>query len=705
MTSADPLRQYNERRTVKGLQGNSVVQAFDEAYNDAYYSWNSFLSLAEEDLRFYLGDQFDATEKRKLFDEGRNAYVFNRVRRNINLVTGYQRKHRLSSIVLPFENADQQTADQRTQILMHVMNKAQGYNVISDCFGGALKTGFNLCSLWKDYREDPINGDIMMTRVPYNGFIVDPYFSKHDLSDCSFLAMRRYLSVDQVASLLPKHKKDVYELNKLGWERDDKFTWLPYQRQPNGDYMMAYNEFWTQGWEQVPIIVDMETGEYTEFDVPKDLRDAYLAQYPQLKLSKKQKQYVEKHIIVNDVHMETIKNPYNLNEYPFVPFFAIFEPESDQWELKVQSLIRCMKDPQKEANRRRSQMVDIIDSQLNSGWIADEDSVVNPHALFKSGQGNVIWRKQDAKPGALEKIPPSQVPPSMFQLQQTFDNDMVEIAGINDAAFGAPDSGNESGIMMMLRQGAAITNLQDLFDSLRLSQKLIGLKVLKMVQNWKPAKIQRIINEAPAPGFYDYEGVKYDVSVQEGMLTDTQRQLYFKQLIDLQAVGAPVTGAMLAEAAPIQGKTDYLDQIKEMEQQQAQEQQRQQAIQDQVLESQMEQAKANAISSLSMASERKARTHSNLALSAERVSESEQNRAQASLDRAKTLTEIQSLETDQLIKLLQVSRLIQGEEIQDREAIAGKVQLQSQMIDAEVEQDAQENLTQAAPQPQLGGQL
>lgn len=644
---AAPVEAYPNTRKDR-LNEVNIVQAFDEAYNDAYYSWNSFLNLAEEDLRFYLGDQFDEKEKQKLFSEGRNAFVFNRIRRNINLITGYQRKNRLSSVVLPFENDDQETADQRTQVLMHIMNKSNGYNVISDCFAGAMKTGFNLCALWKDYRDDPVNGDIQMSREPYNGFIVDPYFSKQDLSDCAFIAMRRYLSVEQVASLLPKHKKEIYELNKIGWERDDKFTWLPYQRQPNGEWMMAYNEMWTMNWETVPVLVDSETGEFTEFNAPKSVIKQFLEQYPELELAQKQVQYVEKHVIVNDAHIETVKNPYGLNEYPFVPFLAIFEPESDQWELKVQSLVRCMKDPQKESNRRRSQMVDIVDSQLNSGWIADEDSVVNPQSLFKSGQGNVVWKKLDAKPDALTKIPPAQIPQGLFQLQQTFDNDMLEIAGINDAAFGVADSGNESGVMMMMRQGAALTNLQDYFDSLRFSQKLISEKILKMIQTWKPSKIKRIINQEPSEGFYDYEGIKYDVSVQEGVLTDTQKQLYFRQLLDLQQVGAPVTPSMLARAAPIQGASTYLKEIEQLEKQQAEAVAKQEEVQQQLIQSQTNMSTAKAISDTALAKERFTRSMANLGLNAERQSEAIQNSAQANLDRAKTMKELEAMDDARL---------------------------------------------------------
>ena len=98
--------------------------------------------------------------------------------------------------------------------------------------------------------------------------------------------------------------------------------------------------------------------------------------------------------------------------------------------------MRCQIDPQKEANRRRSQMVDILDSQINSGYIADEDFVINPRSLFQTSQGKVIWRRKDTKPGAIEKIQPAQIPASNFQLQETFDRDMQEILGINDAAFG-----------------------------------------------------------------------------------------------------------------------------------------------------------------------------------------------------------------------------------------------------------------------------
>lgn len=637
----------------------SIVQDFDTLYEEAYAAWNPYYALADEDLRFYLGDQWESREKRNLFQEGRSTFVFNRLRRVINMVTGYQRRNRLSSVVVPMEDSDQKTADQLSSLLFYVMNYADGYNKISNCFGGALKTGWNLMSLWVDYRDDPVNGDICLGREPYNAFITDPYFSQLDFSDCNFILKRKYLSADQVVSLLPSYKKEIYQLSKAGYSRDDKFTWLPYQRQPGGEDLMAYNEMYLQKWKKVPMLVDMETAEMTEFDVKDEMMKFMLDKYPQLKVVEQSKRYIEKHIIVNDQYIDTEIDPYGLNEYPFVPFVSIFEPESDLWELKMQSLSRCLIDPQKEANRRRSQMIDILDSQINSGWIANENSVVNPSSLFQSSQGKVIWRKEDAGPGALEKIPPAQIPPSMFQLQEVFDRDMVDIAGVNDAAFGQIDSANESGVMMLLRQGASITNLQDLFDNLRLSQKHISKKIVKLIQQWRPEKVRRILNEEPTQEFYNHEFTKYDISIQEGILTDSQRQMYFRQLVDLRQLGAPVTGEMLAKAAPIQGKSDYIEQLAQAEQAQAQQAQEQSKVQQDLLDSQRQMAQAKAISDIALSKERFTRSVANLGLEDERASQAIENRSESAYKRAKAAKELESLDDDRLLKYLSIIKMME----------------------------------------------
>ena len=127
-------------------------------------------------------------------------------------------------------------------------------------------------------------------------------------------------------------------------------------------------------------------------------------------------------------------------EYPFVLSLGFFDPEyGDDSKYKIQSVSRITRDPTTETNKRRSQMLDIIESQINSGWIARVGKVVNKDELYQSGQGPVIWvDEQTAVPlgQIVEKIPPAQIPQGMFQLTELFDAD-GEHLGEKGHEFGA----------------------------------------------------------------------------------------------------------------------------------------------------------------------------------------------------------------------------------------------------------------------------
>lgn len=634
------------------LNDREAIIEFDTRYNEAYYAWDPFYPQAERDLRFYLGDQWDEQEKRQLFEEGRNTFVFNRVRPVINFITGFQRQRRASSIVTAVEKEDMVVASQLTKVLYHVMTNGNGYRCISDCFSGALKTGWNLLSIWMDYRNDPENGEIRFSREPYNGFICDPYFTDISLDDCDYIIRRKYLGVDAVTSLLPKREKEVRELYKIGWERDDKFTWLPYQRQPNGENLMAYSEMFLQKWEQVDAVLDQETGEFRVWPGDKKTLDLYLQAFPQMTKIKKPQRMIEKYVIVNDQTLKKEKNPYDLNEYPFGLATAIFEPESDQWGLKVQSFIRAILDPQRETNRRRSQMIDIMDSNINSGWIADEDAVVNPRSLFQTSQGKVIWRRADSRPGAVEKIPPAQVPPSMFQLQEVFDKDIKDIAGFNEATFGQIESANESGIMQLIKQSSSIVNMQELFDNLRYFQQGVTRKVIKLVQSWTPEKIEKIINQPVDEKFFSPDLSKFDIRVEEAVQTTTQRQLYFRQLVELAQLGAPITGEMLAKNAPITSEPDLMAEMEAMQKQQQEQQKQQQELQQRLLQSNENLNQAKAISDIALSKERFTRAVANMGLEDERASASVENRSEAVLNRMKAIKEIEDMDDNRILRFL-----------------------------------------------------
>jgi len=135
--------------------------------------------------------------------------------------------------------------------------------------------------------------------------------------------------------------------------------------------------------------------------------------------------------------------------------------------------------------------------------------------------------------------------------------------------------------------------------------------------------------------------------------------MYFRQLVDLQQLGAPVTGQMLAEAAPIQFKAKYMEQVQQAEQQQQQAAQKAEQLQMALVDSQTQAQTAKAISDVALSKERFTRAVANMGLEDERAARAVDDRASASLDRARAMKELSALDDEKLIKYLSIVRMME----------------------------------------------
>ena len=189
----------------------------------------------------------------------------------IDWLDGYQIQNRLSSVVVPLKDGKEKTAGQRTKVLLYVLQQYDGYKYISETFSSGNKTGWSLLNVYLDYTEDPHDGDIRFGRDPYSAIMPDPYFTKLSLEDCNGLMKRKYLSPTQAATLLPDQEDEVMQLARDGWERDNKFTWMVFQRVPTGQRMMAYNEFWRMKYESQKVLINKKSGLWMDWDGDKDM--------------------------------------------------------------------------------------------------------------------------------------------------------------------------------------------------------------------------------------------------------------------------------------------------------------------------------------------------------------------------------------------------------------------------------------------------
>lgn len=646
---------------------SGVLGLMESFYAESITINQSFWGEADTDTRFWQGDQTVYNDMYgNLPANRRRQFTFNRIRRCINMVSGYQRKNRKSTIVTPIENGDAETADQFTKILMWINQHEGVLETISDAFEGSLVTGMNLLHVWMDYRTDPVSGNIRVDNCNYNSFLIDPYFRKTDLSDCRAVWKRSFLTKRECISLMPGSADEILGLTGLdsGTGRDGKFQFMPESYNYGMKNLLTYDEFWYRDYRSQKVIVDPQTGEIMEWNGQDDQLKRYLAAYPTLIVIENEIPTVKLAIVIQGKVMYDGPNPNGTDLYPFIPVFSYYAAQLPYFPVRVQGLVRNMRDAQFLYNRRKVIELDILESQINSGYIYKENALVNPKDIWQlNGQGRGLALKEEANMTDIIQIQAPQVPPSMIELSKIMGEEIQNIAGINEELLGSAVD-DKAGILSMLRQGAGLTTLQGLFDNLDHAQKLLGNLMVQLIQaNFTPGKTQKILEgKKPANQFYSKAFGKYGCAIEEGFNTTTQKQMQFAQLLQLRELGVPVPDEALLDAAIIQDKKKLIESInaQKQQQQQMQQMQMQAALQEQ--QARTELAKSRSIADQGLGLERLSRVKENQALAEERTAAAEKDRDMAILNLIRAAKELESVDISHISELVKLTDMMKAKE-------------------------------------------
>jgi len=453
-----------------------------------------------------------------------------------------------------------------------------------------------------------------------------------------------------VKSLLPGKERKVEELaKKEGGNELMPFSAYRGRGRDEGK-RCNYSEFWERTTKKVKLLANRTGGMQFEWD-GKDERILELLRLYNMQLTSYDdyKETVTYSAFVNGKLVHKGPDPNKIDDYPHIFIAGNWVPEYDNFAVKLQGQVRRIRDPQREVSKRISKILDIIDSQVSTGRIAIEGTLVDKDDIHASGQGKGIWLKDDDSGRPIserfQELKMGDIPAGLFQLNHDLQSLINDIACVNDSMFGTEELKQQmSGYLMKLRQGAGLVALQDLFDNLRFSKKQLGFKLVKLIlANYSPQKIQRIINQQPAGilgmeikerTLLAEEVARYDCTPQEGILTETQRQMFYTELMNLQKAGFNIPEEVIIEAFP----TQFPEKIKQallMASQQKKQMMAQQMSEKQVLE-QLRGAKIAA----------------DLGRAAEREANVEEHHADAAWKKMKMAKEIKGIGFDRLMTLL-----------------------------------------------------
>jgi hypothetical protein len=612
---------------------SELKSEYADAYNLASGSWSSFINAADRDMRFYINDQWTQSEIKWLTDNDRSPYVFNRLKRIGHAVSGWERRNRLQLDMSPIGFEDDKASSQMTGLVMHAMNSANGYDVMSDAFEfGSIMSGANLVEAFLDR-----NGDINYARIPHNSFLLDPSFKKKDLSDCGFICTGKYITKAQANMLLPGKEKMIKDL-RGGNGSVNRWADMPALTRGWDSDLLLHEAYWKRVIIKAVFIADLATGRTQRSFKSKRKTNESVAQANEQRQANGLPGFQVFDKFIDTVTMSTFlegelifsgEDPNRIGDYPFTPYLGYYIPESDDDERRLQGLLRADIDPQKADNKRINQMIDIPETQIQSGFKYIENSLVDEDSVYQSGQKKVIAIKDDAPNGmaSVEQLRAAEMPASIPLVHQMLGELITEIPGFNAEVFG--DANREvSSLVVRLRQNAGLNNFQDLIDNAKFAKKLIGRKTARIIQeNYSPKKIKRILNEDPVPEMLNNDFMKFDCLPKEAIITDSQREMFFIQLSELKSQGAPIPWSVILKHAPLTMKDELIEATAAEEKRLAEQQAQESKIAQQ--QAQVEMAKAQA------------QIQADLGRARERNSQTVENETNSALNRAKTVSEIQ----------------------------------------------------------------
>lgn len=649
--------------------GSKHLKQFkDQFYQSAYPQNSAYWVQGAIDKRFEVGDQ---QLNSMLYGDNQyyqaRKFFFPLIQRQTNMINGYQRRNRKSTISVPTQADSDPLVDDFNKVLKWCEERDGFQEYLSQAFAGAVSTGSSWLHLYPSYTLDPISSDLFTDNVAYCNMLTDPYWRKMDLTDCSGLWRRRWVTKTLAQALLPGHRDEIAKMKPSG-AKDGRFPLQAELINLNTSQLFYMDEFYYRTTREATLIIDPKSGESTEWEDdetdPEDMMQQVLQQQPWLMIKKTQVPTVNVCISLGDKIFYDGPNLLSIDAYPFVPAIAYHEPDVQSMAWRLRGIPRNLRDVNYLYNLRKVIELDILQSQINSGWIYKVDSVTDPKAFRQSGQGFLIPLKTTDAPidSLIKRIEPPSIPQSMMELSRSLADDLTRISGVTEELLGAAQD-DQSGIMSMLRQGAGLTTLQPLFDKIDYTQRLYGkIRLQAIRKNFTKGKVASILGHEPDPRFFTSHSLKYSIAVEEGNYSTTQRQMELQQLLHFKEIGMPIADKSILQAAFLTNKKQIIQDMEDASKAQQQAQQSQAAQAEKVDNSKIAASYAKAQSDI-------AKSHETLAKIEEDKANAHYKQAEADLNLVKMMVELEDIDLDTMHKSFTLAQSIKQSNKPQKQAV------------------------------------
>lgn len=693
------------------LTDNEIRGDFQEFYRYASDYWAPFQKDAQVYTLAASGYTWSDNERKDFIKQGREPLELNIIRRPLEFFSGYLRDNINQIIYSPVEGSDQLTADLFTKLGYYIWDKGQGYPVFLSACDEGIKSGISLCGIYMDYSKDFIHGDIGFYKRTYNSFYLDPTFESIDLRDCSAAILRDLVDKQFAKQLLPDVDPEYINDLSMGY-RDDKFlqyhpNFTTFSRNRN---LIAYDQYYKRVTRRRKFLIDMNTNhsrditEYSSDQVNRlkigirrlnrmreeaDELGINPDEVPHIEIREVERGFVELNVLLNGHRVYCGDDKTGINQtYPFVPIICYLEPSIWMPSQRLQGIAACNWSAQRGFNSRHMKIIDMMDSDISTGFKYLIGAVADPQDLQQSGQNKLIGVDPENAPQGLDSVQELRgggANPALIEYQKILNDLTLTLSNVTESVLGVDEGGNTqiSGRLAQVRIAQGLRGNRKIFDNIEVAQQILGGLILQATQtHYSPGKVERILGQQPTQQFYAREFEQYDAVIKEGVRSKSQQDAYYYELVNLKRDGiVDVPQAEIVRSLAMAGLSDLEQAIQKQDEMLA----AQAAQAKEVEQAKIDVLNATKEEKLGLAQERRSRVISNLSLKDERESEAQQNIAQATLDRAKAITEIAQMNEDRIMQVLNFINDIENHEALGREAQKAQVSNEANQLNEETE--------------------
>ena len=560
------------------------------------------IERGQESVMFREGKQWTDEALSKLSSEDRACLTINHVAPMIESLSGLYRRNRTDLRAFPTENSDADIANVLTYALKNIFTQTQADSEETEAFEDQVTAGRGILEVFPDFDAD-IKGQIKIRQTPWDMTVFGPHLRK-DLEDCEYLCSWSWLSRDRLTNLYPEFKNEIsdmfgrFERHILGLtdlsDMDTPLTDSMFADTKTREMRMVECE--EKVYYRLKYYIDQQTGWMTdELQIPKAYRSQLKSLSPLLRSTDRRMHRIRRTIFAGDLILEdgfvNRPTPPNATGPNFSKFPVYAYKRGNRFEGKVERL----KDPQREINKRRSQIVDIVNTSINNGWLVGKGTFGTQQEKNKfinsvSKAGFVIEIPDPTQPPV--KVEAGQVSPAIVQLELNSLQSFRETSNVNPEMLGM-GSQYQSGNAINHRIQQALMGNEYLFDNMSQVKKRIGREVLLWIQAlYTPDRLARIFfDQAKIEKIYlggqevdpqdmntfnqivtrlqDADLTKYDVTIGETGQSPTAQLANFEMMMELAQKGVPLPPQLFVELAPIPNKDRVMQILAEANQQQA----------------------------------------------------------------------------------------------------------------------------------------